>query len=137
MRRSLKTSLGKNRRGVTMVGLMALAVLLAVCCSIILDRSVEAYRAGAMLEWRLQARAAAEGVAVMVANDPAHPPEPQVLGPATVICRPPQPAGNAQAVVPMEVSIRPHGSTVARYTARYLARCIRSGAGWQLLRLEE
>ena len=61
MRSILKTNFGNRQRGVTMLGLMALAALLAMWCAIILDRSSDTYRAGAMLEWRLQARAAARG----------------------------------------------------------------------------
>ena len=120
-----------------MLALLALAVLLAAWCSILLDRSSEAYRAGATLEWRLQARAAAEGVAVMLIGDPVHPPAAQTLGSATVICRPSASAGDGQTVVPMDVAIRPAGSAAVRYAAQFQARCVRVGGGWRLLRLEE
>ena len=134
IRRSLSINRSRRRRGVTMLGLLPLAMLLAVWCSIILDRSIDAYRTTAILEWRLQARAAAEGVAVMILEDPARPLEPQNLGPVTVICQSATPDGERGMLVNMDVAVDPPD---ACFTIRYRAHCVRDGAGWRLLRLEE
>jgi hypothetical protein len=121
-----------------MLGLMPLAMLLAVWCTLILERSTAAYRASAMLEWRLQARAAAEGAAVLVAaGNPARPPAAQRMGDALVTCGAPKPAGTGQMIVPLEVAIRPHGDEETRYATHYQARCTFNGDAWRLLRLEE
>lgn len=141
MRTTLNTNPRNHQRGVTLLPLLALAALLAVWCTIILNRSTDTYRASAVLEWRLQALAAAEGVALLLLDNPARPLEPQTLGAATVTCRPSAPAGDRQTLVPLDVAIKapggPPGRAGTRYTAHYRARYVRGGAGWQLLRLEE
>jgi hypothetical protein len=129
--------LNNGQRGVTMLGLLALVALLAAWCAIILDRSVETYRASAMLEWRLQARAAAEGLCVLLRDDPARPLEPQSLATATVRGGEAVADGERRLFVPLEVSIAAPGGGEARYSARYRALFVRGDAGWRLLRLEE
>lgn len=128
---------GQSRRGVTMAGMLVLAALLATFCAAILERSTATYRTSAVLEWRLAACAAAEGVAVMLLADPARPPAPQVLGSATVTCHPPETAGASQALVALDVDVRTRNSDEIRHTAHYQALCVRDGAAWRLLRLEE
>lgn len=90
-----------------------------------------------MLEWRLAARAAAEGVAVLLLADPTRPPAPQTLGAATVTCHPPETAGASQALVALDVAIRTRQGDEVCHTAHYQALCVRDGAAWRLLRLEE
>src|SRR5688572_8321703 len=64
------TRSNRVNRGMTMLGLAALTLILGTFSAIILDRSAESYRSAATLETRLQARAAAEGAALLLAPDP-------------------------------------------------------------------
>ena len=131
-----------RRRGVTMLGLIALTALLAIMCSIILDRSLEVYQASGMLESRLAARAAAEGVAAMMTADPAHPPKGKdasalKLGAASVTCGAAAPAGKGELLVPMTVKVRKPGASRDSYAGQFKARYSNAGSGWRLLRVEE
>ncbi|MCB2156958.1 hypothetical protein KQI84_18935 [bacterium] len=64
----------RKDRGSLMLGFIPLVILLGTMCAIISMRSFDAYRASAMTEVRLQARAAAEGaVATAIAVAPGAP----------------------------------------------------------------
>lgn len=70
----------RQRRGSVTYGMASLILFLGAMCAITLLRAVDMYRHSAQQEQRMQALAAAEGVAMLVARDPEHPPSSTTLG---------------------------------------------------------
>jgi hypothetical protein len=104
-----------------------------VTCGLVLARSLDAYRVSAVLEQRLQARAAAEGAAVAIVADPAVPRGPMEVGVCQVSFVDPNAADSA-ATVTLAVSVRPRG-TRESMARRFEAAYARGAAGWLLERL--
>lgn len=127
-------------RGGLALGFAALITVLAALCGTILLRSLETYRSSAFHVWRLQARAAAEGAAALVASRGNVPDAPVSVGESVVVPGTPVMDGAPGSVttVPLRAEVRSGGRE--RYSVEYLARF---GADspttgpWTLLRLEE
>jgi hypothetical protein len=122
-----------RRRGSFMFGFAALTAILAVTCALVLARSLDAYRVSAVLEQRLQARAAAEGAAVAIARDPAAPRDAMEIGACLVSFGAPQVSDSA-STVPLTVGVRPKG-TRETMSRRFASVYARADGGWTLERL--
>jgi len=110
--------LGRNDRGGMILGFAALTFVLGMLCSIVLLRSMDSYRATALATQRMQARAAAEGAAVLIrADGPTALGQPLQLG--DCIVRSDAPADGATSVG-LRVEVHPNGSPRASLLMRYL-----------------
>lgn len=132
----MPTHRNSARRGSLMLGMAALIFVLAMLCGAVMQRSLDAYRASARLEQRLQTQAAAEGaVAVLLAGVPDRTMEDLEIGRARVSFEPAR-ADGPRLTVAMRVDIlsregRPFVST------NYRSGFVQAEAGaWNLERLE-
>jgi len=119
-----------------MLGMASLVFALSMLCAAVLLRSLDAYRASARLEQRLQIQAAAEGtVSALLARVPDNPPEAFTIGETHVTFEPIASADDHIAV-PFTVEIRSSEGR-AILSMRYRARFSSAGNGeWKAIGLE-
>jgi hypothetical protein len=136
----------RGRRGFGIVVLMGLIALCAISCGSLLLRSMQIYHASAMGQWRLQARAAAEGAAVLCRQAPDRSREDVRIGDCVIrFRRTPEDAKDNAArdakpsslKVILEVETRGKSDQMV-YVARYAASYRATPEGkWKLDRLEK
>ena len=90
--------------GSIMLGMAALIFILGMVCGTILLRSLDTYRATALGEKRLQARAAAEGAVVLLLQAPEQERKAVRIGPCRVTFSSPS-RREAELVVPFTVDV--------------------------------
>lgn len=125
-----------DRRGVLLLGMAALIFVLSMLCAAVLLRSLDAYRASARLEQRLQLQAAAEGtVAVALTRGPDHTPAALQIGDARVALEPVDSTNrNVTITFTVDVLSRQHRLVAsARYRAHFVHP---AGREWELGGLE-
>ncbi len=122
----------RTDRGGMILGFSALTVVLGVLCSIILLRSLESYQATATAVQRLQARAAAEGAAVLISAGGAGAlAQPVQLGECLV-----RADTEASGTLPLLVEVHPNGSAKAALQLRYQLTLGNAGTTSTISRLE-
>ena len=135
-----------GRRGFGIIVLMGLIAVCALTCGSLLLRSMQIYHASAMGQWRLQARAAAEGAAVLCRQAPEKKRGDVRIGDCLVRFRRAADGVNETATRPgkavpltviLEVETRGKADQMV-YAARYAASYGRTPEGrWTLDRLEK
>ena len=120
---ALRTLRHRRDRGmVTLLAFSGLAFVLAMLCGTVLFRSMDAYRATAVLENRLRAQAAAEGAVVAIlATKDKKPESPLAIGTCMVAFEPAS-ADGATSNVALKVEVYRDAGRPAlplNYTARF------------------
>lgn len=117
-----------HRRGFGMIYLIGLVAISVTMCFALLATSVETYHGAAMGQWRLQARAAAEGAVVSIEDDPSAERGIEKIGDNWVFFEPAATTGEA-IVTPYRVEVRGHSGRRTRLTVRYRAHFRRGEGG--------
>lgn len=121
----------RGRRGSSLLGFAGIIAMMSGMCAILMLRSTEMYRDGAMLEFRLQARAAAEGAALLLADGQVFD-EPLRIGSCDASVEPLSPENSEDFELKIDVHTR---NDVYIMTVHYLARLKKEGEKWQLVTL--
>ena len=132
----MNKALRKHQRGTLMLGMAGLIAVLAMLCAAVTAQSLQVFVTTAQGAHRLEVQAAAEGAAVLVAQDPEDIPDTATIGRCSVKYE--RAFRNFRdTTVRFTVTLAPHDGEAVR-SATYAARYSLDDADqWQLRFLRE